>query len=466
MTHPACEAPPPFDLEALRAPVRRGQTRPLAWRLAQLGRLEALLAEIGPALHSALAADLGRPPVEAAIELSLVRQELRLAQRRLRAWMRPRAVALPAWAWPARACVQAEPLGCVLILSPWNYPFQLCLIPLVSALAAGNTAVLKPSELAPATAALIASAVARHLPADTVRVVCGDAAVAATLLEQRFDHICFTGSGRVGQLVMAAAARHLTPITLELGGRCPAIVLADADVAVTARRLVWGKGLNAGQTCVAPDHLLVVPALRQPLLAAMAEEIRRFHGDDPLASPDLGRIVHEGQFMRLAALLEGARREGRILVGGRCDRERLRIEPTLVAVRDPERDPLLQEEIFGPLLPVLEVGDLEEALARIGAGPAPLAVYLFSRSEEAAEQVLATSRSGSVAINEVVLQAGLPGLGFGGVGESGMGRTHGEPGFLAFSNQRTVLRRPFWLDLPLRYPPYAGKLPWLERLLR
>lgn len=455
-----------LDVEALRAPVRQGATRPLAWRREQLQRLGALVEESGPALEAALAADLARPPVEAEMERALVRQELRLAQRQLPAWMRPHPMPLPPWSWPARASVQAEPLGCVLIISPWNYPFQLCLMPLISALAAGNTAVLKPSELAPATAALLAEAVPRHFSPTTVQVVCGDGAVAARLLEERFDHIFFTGSGRVGRLVMAAAARHLTPVTLELGGKSPAIVLADADVEVTARRLIWGKGLNAGQTCVAPDHGLVVPAVREPLLAAMTEAIRRFHGPDPLASPDLGRIVHRDAFARLVALVEGARGEGRLLLGGRSDPERLRIEPTVVAVREPLSDPLMAEELFGPVLPLLEVADLEEALARLRDGAAPLALYLFSRSQEAARRVLAASRSGGVAINEVVLQAGLPGLGFGGVGESGMGRTHGEPGFLAFSNQRTVLRRPFWLDLPLRYPPYAGKLPWLERLLR
>jgi aldehyde dehydrogenase (NAD+) len=459
-------APPlELDLEHLRAPVRRGETRPLAWRQEQLRRLGALVEETGPALHAALAADLGRPPVEAEMEQSLVRQELRLAQRHLGAWMRPRGIGLPLWSWPARATLQAEPLGCVLIISPWNYPFQLCLTPLISALAAGNTAVLKPSELAPATAALLAEAVARHFPPTTVRVVCGDGSVAARLLEERFDHIFFTGSSRVGRLVMAAAARHLTPVTLELGGKSPAIVLEDADVAVTARRLVWGKGLNAGQTCVAPDHVLVVPAMREPLLAAMAREIRHFHGDDPLASPDLGRIVHRDAFTRLVALVEGARREGRVLVGGRSDPGRLRIEPTLVAIEEPQSDPLMAEELFGPVLPLLVVANLEEALARLREGPAPLALYLFSRSREAARQVRAQSRSGGVAINEVVLQAGVAGLPFGGVGESGMGRAHGEEGFLAFSHRRSVLSRPFWLDLPLRYPPYAGKLPWLERLL-
>ncbi|MFM8605674.1 MAG: aldehyde dehydrogenase family protein [Cyanobium sp.] len=449
----------------MRAPVRRGETRALAWRLEQLQRLERLLEEHREEVHRALEADLGRPAPEAAIERSSVLQELRLARRRLRAWMRPRRVALPFWAWPGSASTQPEPLGCVLIIGPWNYPFQLCLKPLVSALAAGNTAVLKPSEHAPATAALLARLIARHFPPQTVQVVLGDGGVAARLLEERFDHIFFTGSGRVGRLVMAAAARHLTPVTLELGGKSPAIVLADADVEVTARRLVWGKTVNAGQTCIAPDHLLVVPALREALLAAMATEIRRFHGDDPLASPDLGRIVNRARFDRLEELLAGARSEGRVLLGGRSDLQRLRIEPTLIAVDDACGDPLMQEELFGPLLPVLEVADLEEALERVRAGVSPLALYLFSRSAAAGRQLLATSLSGGVAFNEVILQAGLPGLPFGGVGESGMGSAHGEAGFLAFSHQRSVLSRPFRFDLPLRYPPYAGKLPWLEKLL-
>ncbi len=454
-----------IGIEAMRAPVRRGITRPRAWRLEQLERLERLLNDHRDEVHRALATDLDRPAPEAAIELAGVRQELRLARRNLRAWMRPRRVALPLWAWPGRAITQAEPLGCVLIIGPWNYPFQLCLKPLVSALAAGNTAVLKPSELAPATAELLARLIPLHFPPQTVQVVLGDGAVAARLQAERFDHIFFTGSGRVGRLVMAAAARHLTPVTLELGGKSPAIVLADADMGVTARRLIWGKTINAGQTCIAPDHLLVVAELREELLKAMAAEIRHFHGENPLASPDLGRIVNRARFDRLEALTATARREGRVLLGGRSDPQRLRIEPTLIAVQDAEGDPLMQEELFGPLLPVLEVADLEEALERVGAGASPLALYLFSRSGAAHRQLLATSCSGSVGINEVILQAGLPGLPFGGVGESGMGSAHGEAGFLTFSHLRSVLRRPFLLDLPLRYPPYAGKLPWLERLL-
>jgi aldehyde dehydrogenase (NAD+) len=295
-------------------------------------------------------------------------------------------------------------------------------------------------------------------------VVCGDGAVAAGLLEQRFDHIFFTGGGRVGRLVMAAAAQHLTPVTLELGGKSPAIVLADAQVATTARRLVWGKSLNAGQTCIAPDHLLVEAPLGEPLVAAMAAEIRRFYGADPLQSPDLGAIVNQAQFERLRRLLEGAQARGQVLVGGRWSEADRRIEPSLVAVESPD-DPLMQEELFGPLLPVHTIANLEEALAQVRLRPKPLALYLFSRSRTAQQRTLATTSSGGVCFNDVVLQAGAAELPFGGVGESGIGRYHGQAGFDTFSHLRSVLARPFALDLPFRYPPYAGKLPLVRRLL-
>ena len=412
---------------------------------------------------AALAADLGKPSVEAFFELVAVRQELAHTRRNLARWMRPERIGLPAWALPAQALVSHEPLGCVLILGPWNYPFQLCLHPLVSALAAGNTAVLKPSEQAPRTAELIASLIPAHFPADTVQVVLGDGEVAARLLEERFDHLFFTGGERVGSLVMAAGAKHLTPVTLELGGKSPAIVLADADIRITARRLAWGKSINAGQTCVAPDHVLVVPELREPLVAAIQEEIGRLYGPDPLASPDLGAIVNDSRFAHLSALLEGAR--DRVLFGGQLDPQRRRISPTLISVEDPDRDPLMQEELFGPLLPIVTVENLEDALERIRLSPKPLAMYLFSRSREAQQRLLAGSSSGSVVFNDVVIQAGLVSLPFGGVGASGMGAYHGETGFRTFSHRRSVMARPFRFDLPFRYPPYGNRLPLLRRLL-
>jgi aldehyde dehydrogenase (NAD+) len=353
----------------------------------------------------------------------------------------------------------------VLILGAWNYPFQLCLQPVISALAAGNTVVLKPSELAPHTAKLMADRLGRLFPPEIVQVVQGDGEVGAQLLETRFDHIFFTGGGRVGRLVMAAAARHLTPVTLELGGKSPAIALADAALAPTARRLVWGKGLNAGQTCVAPDHLLVVPEIEAPLLEAIAVEIRRLYGADPLASPDLGRVVSRSHFERLANLVRQADQRGQVLLGGRMDAEERRIEPTLLRVDDPDNDPLMREELFGPLLPVLRVPHLEAAIARVQAGPKPLALYLFGQRQQDRERLRLATSSGSLAFNDVVVQVGVSQLPLGGVGESGMGAYHGHTGFLTFSHQRSILEQRFWPDLPLRYPPYAGKLPLLKRLM-
>ena len=463
---PALPATPErvIDTDTMRRPVDRGDTRPLAWRLEQLDRLEQALNSREEAVLAALAADLEKPPVEAFFELVAIRQELALTRRQLRRWMAPRPVPVPLHLRPGRAETVATPLGCVLIIGPWNYPLQLCLHPLVSALAAGNTAVLKPSEHAPATAALIAELIGSAFPSEHVSVVQGDGAVAARLLEQRFDHIVFTGGERVGKLVMAAAARHLTPVTLELGGKSPAIVLADADLAVTAKRLVWGKSLNSGQTCIAPDYLLVERSIREPLLQAIRSEIKAFFGPDPVGSVDRGRIVNQAQFTRLLALLEGAQARGQVLIGGENDPQRRRIGLTVLSVSEDD-DPLMQEELFGPLLPVLTIDSLEQALEQVRKRPKPLALYLFSRSRDAVTAVLNSSSSGSIGINDVVYQAGVPALPFGGVGASGIGAYHGQAGFDSLSHHRSVLRRPFWLDLPLRYPPYNGTLPLLRRLL-
>ena len=452
------------SIPAMRQSVSDGSTRPLAWRMEQLERLEQVVRARADAVLEALARDLGKPPVEAYFELVAVQQELRLTRRNLRRWMAPRPVAVPLSLQPGRAEVIPEPLGCVLIIGPWNYPFHLTVQPLVSALAAGNTAVLKPSEHAPATAALIGELIAAAFPPSTVQVVQGDGQVAAELLQQRFDHIFFTGGERVGRLVMAAAAQQLTPITLELGGKSPAVVLADADLDVTARRLVWGKALNAGQTCIAPDYLLVQDAIRAELLGRMGERITACFGADPLASPDLASIVNTAQFQRLSALLEGARQRGQILWGGQSDAERRRIAPTLIQVDSPQ-DPLMQEELFGPLLPVLSVGDLGQAISLINQRPKPLALYLFSKREQARQQLLAGTSSGGVCFNDVIMHVGVPELPFGGVGSSGMGSYHGRAGFDTFSHQRSVLRRPFRFDAPFRYPPYSDRLPLIRRLL-
>ena len=390
-------------------------------------------------------------------------QELKLTQTNLRRWMRPRSVSVPLAQQPGQASVIPEPLGCVLIIGPWNYPFSLTLQPLISALAAGNTAVLKPSEHAPAVADLIERLIAVHLDEEVVSVQQGDGGVAAGLVAMPFDHIFFTGGGAVGSRVLAGAAPNLTPVTLELGGKSPALVLNGADLDVTARRLIWGKGLNAGQTCIAPDHLMVEPGLQAPLLRAMASARQEMYGDDPIQSGELARIINDHQFKRLEGLLETARSDDRILLGGEISPDERRIAPTMIRVDD-RNDPLMQEEVFGPLLPVLAMNDLTGSLREIRRGPKPLALYLFGGTSMQQQQVLETTSSGGVCLNDVVMQVGVPDLPFGGVGSSGMGRYHGKSGFDTFSHQKAVLKRPFRFDFKLRYPPYKLDLKLLRRL--
>ena len=443
--------------------VGRGETRPLAWRLDQLQRFQELVENHEQEVLQALSEDLGKPPTEAFFEVVALRQELKLARSNLRRWMQAKPVPVPLPQQPGRAELIPEPLGCVLIIGPWNYPFSLTLQPLVSALAAGNTAVLKPSEQAPAVAALISRLVAEHFSPEVVRVEEGDGEVAAALVALPFDHIFFTGGGAIGRRVLEGAAANLTPVTLELGGKSPALVMDGADLDVSARRLIWGKGLNAGQTCIAPDHLLVQPHLQQPLLKAMEAARQAMYGTQPLHSEQLACIVNTRQFERLEALLEQARREERILIGGEINREQRRIAPTVIRVAD-RNDPLMADELFGPLLPVLPLNDLNNALAEIRRGPKPLALYLFGGTERQQQLVIETTSSGGVCLNDVVMQAGVPDLPFGGVGGSGMGSYHGKAGFDTFSHAKAVLRRPFRFDFKLRYPPYALDLKLLRKL--
>ena len=450
-------------LEQMRDRVNRGETRSLNWRFEQLKRLRALVMNHEQEVLKALEQDLGKPPTEAYFEVVALLQELKLTETNLRRWMRPRSVSVPLAQQPGQASVIPEPLGCVLIIGPWNYPFSLTLQPLISALAAGNTAVLKPSEHAPAVADLIERLIAVHLDEEVVSVQQGDGGVAAGLVAMPFDHIFFTGGGAVGSRVLAGAAPNLTPVTLELGGKSPALVLNGADLDVTARRLIWGKGLNAGQTCIAPDHLMVEPGLQAPLLRAMASARQEMYGDDPIRSGELARIINDHQFKRLERLLETARSDDRILLGGEISPDERRIAPTMIRVDD-RNDPLMQEEVFGPLLPVLAMNDLTGSLREIRRGPKPLALYLFGGTSMQQQQVLETTSSGGVCLNDVVMQVGVPDLPFGGVGSSGMGRYHGKSGFDTFSHQKAVLKRPFRFDFKLRYPPYKLDLKLLRRL--
>ena len=440
--------------------VTQGHTRPLAWRLEQLGRLEQALQPEEDLLNG-LAEDLHKPAVEAYYEISRVRQELKLFQRKLRHWLRPERVKAPFVMQPSQAWVVADPLGCVLIIGPWNYPVMLLLSPLVAALGAGNTAVLKPSEHAPRTGELLAARLQQHMDGDVVSVALGGAETAQGLLSQRFDHVFFTGGNRVGRLVMEQAAKTMTPVTLELGGKNPCLVAEDANVPLAARRIAWGRFINSGQTCLAPDHVMVAPAVRDNFLAALQQAIVDFYGDDPRISPDFGRIVNDAQFQRLAALLRGRP----VLWGGQTDAAERYVAPTVVAVECWD-DPLMEEEIFGPVLPILPLTSLEAAVDAINSRPRPLALYLFSGQQAWRDRLLAGTSSGAVCFNDVVLQGGISRLPFGGVGESGVGTYHGRAGFVRLTHQRSVLQRPQSFDIPWRYPPYSNRLRWMKRLLR
>lgn len=445
-----------------RARFETGATRPLDFRRSQLQKFHAALERREPELLSALQADLRKSLFQGyATELGLVQAEIRHALKHLHRWAAPQTCKTPWFVTPARGWVQPEPFGVALILGPWNYPAQLLLTPLVSAIAAGNCAVLKPSELAPRTAEVITALVRETFTEDFISVVTGGPDVAEALLAERFDKIFFTGSTRVGRLVMAAAAKHLTPVTLELGGKCPAIVCADANVELAAKRIAWGKFMNAGQTCVAPDFVLVQRSVLERFVAVLKKSLREFYGEDASQSADYGRIVNARHFDRLINYL----RDGKVVHGGTHDAKDLFLAPTILEDVSPDASVML-EEIFGPILPVLEFDRLGDALASLRGRPTPLALYVFSNDRATQARVLAETRSGGVCVNDVVSHMIGTGLPFGGLGESGLGAYHGRAGFDTFSHDRAVLRRATWLDTPFRYPPQKLSLAGLKRALR
>jgi len=464
-TAPALTAAAPLDAHAVNASLRAaftsGRTRPLAWRQAQLAGLRRLLDEHDAELTEALRSDLGRPSMEAyAADLGHAKGELRHLAKHVAGWMKPRKVRVPATAAPAKAWIQPEPLGVALVIAPWNYPIQLLLEPMAAALAAGNCVLAKPSELAPACSAAMARLIPRYLDPEAVVVVEGGVPETTALLEQRWDHIFFTGSTAVGRIIAAAAATHLTPTVLELGGKSPAYVHASADLEVAARRIAWGKFLNAGQTCIAPDYVLVDRAVQDQLVDRLVHEIGEFYGADPQRSDSFGRIVNARHLDRLKGLLAAG--AGTVATGGTADDADRYLAPTITV--DPSPDaPVMQEEIFGPILPVLAVDGPDAARAFVLARPKPLALYAFAGDDAAIETVVDGTSSGGVCINQTLMHLLPPDLPFGGVGDSGMGAYHGKAGFDVFSHHKSVLRKPTRPDLKLLYPPYR---PLVEKLVR
>jgi aldehyde dehydrogenase (NAD+) len=446
----------------LRAAFASGRTKPLSWRVKQLRALKALLTDKADDICAALWSDLRKSPLEAEVsEQGFVVAEIEYTLANLARWLKPRSVRVPLISQPGRARIVHEPLGVVLIIGAWNYPVNVLLAPLVGAVAGGNAALLKPSEAAPATSETIARLVPQYLDSEAIAVIEGGPAEAQALLEEKLDHIFFTGSAAGARTVLEKAARHLTPVTLELGGKSPCLVDEDADLAVAARRIAWGKFINAGQTCVAPDYVLVHSAVEEQLLAGLHNAIREFYGDDPRRSPDFCRIVNGRNFERLKGLLSG----GQIFCGGETDAGERYIAPTILR-NVPFDAPVMQEEIFGPILPVIPVPDMNAAIEFVNSRPKPLVLYLFSSNRSVTQDVLERTSSGNVSINDVVLHLTVPELPFGGVGSSGMGRYHGRWSFDTFTHAKGILHKSVLLDLPIRYPPYTeSRRQWLHLLL-
>ena len=420
-------------------------------RLALLRNLRDALERHEDRLLSALEADFGKPRTEAWVtELGFCVNDIDHVTANLRRWSAPRRVPTPLVSRPGSSKIVTEPLGVVCVIAPWNYPVQLLLVPAVAALAAGNTVVLKPSELAPNTASALADLVG-ELADPAVSLVQGGVPETTALLEQRFDHIIYTGNARVARIVMHAAAQQLTPVTLELGGKSPAIVSRRADIAVAARRIAWGKFVNAGQTCIAPDYVLVERDVHDELVEALGERIVEFYGEDPARSPDYARIVNDEHFRRLDAL----RSAGTVARGGRIDAARRYIEPTVLTGVTLD-DPVMADEIFGPILPVIAVDDLDNAIDIVNSMHKPLALYSFSADDDDHERILAHTSSGGVSVNGTLLHIANPHLPFGGVGGSGMGAYHGRFGFDTFSHHRGVYTRSTAVDPKLMSPPYTA----------
>lgn len=440
---------------------KTGHTKDILFRHHQLAALKQAIINEEKILLSALEQDLGKPPFESYIsELYIILQELNYALSELHSWSRPIKVPTPFIHFPIRSMLHPEPRGVVLIIGAWNYPLQLMLVPLIGAIAAGNCALLKPSEHAPHSSAALAKLIAKTFDNNYITVIEGDSQQAHTLLQEKFDYIFFTGSSHVGSIVMQEAAKQLTPITLELGGKNPSIVTPTASLDCAAKRIVWGKFYNAGQNCISPDYLLVHSSIKDTLIEKLIVWIKKFYGEQPMESPNYARIINHKNLNRLQQLLSG----GSIIFGGTIDIHNRYMAPTLLDNVDLHA-PLMHEEIFGPLLPIIPYTTLDEAIAFITQRPHPLALYLFSSSKQEQNIVLNQTQSGGVCINDTLMHAASPYLPFGGIGASGFGAYHGKKTFDVFTHYKPVVSNSCRFDHNLRYPPYEKKQNWLQKFL-
>ena len=446
----------------LKATFETERTMSLAWRATQLSALERMMTECEQEMMDALKSDLGKHPQEAwATEISYVAADAAYCRKHLKRWARTRRVSTPMVGQPGKSWLQPEPLGVVLIIGAWNYPLQLTLAGLAAAISAGNCAVVKPSELAPATSEFIARRVPEYLDSDCVKIVEGAVSETTALLELPWDHILYTGGGNVGRIVMAAAAKHLTPVTLELGGKSPCVVMPDADLLTTARRIAWGKFTNAGQTCIAPDYILVDAETEKKLVPLLQQVVTEMFGDNPEVSESYGRIVNDRHFGRLTGFIES----GDVAIGGQTNADTRYIAPTVLTGVSAE-SPVMDGEIFGPILPIMRSDDLEASIRFIRATDKPLAAYIFTKDSAAEARFLEKVSCGNACVNDTMMFMTVDELPFGGVGPSGMGNYSGEYGFKTFSHMKAVMKRGWWPDVAVRYAPFTDKKFKLLRKLR
>ncbi len=439
-----------------------GKTRGLSFRKEALKKLRSAILMHEEELYQALHKDLHKSSFESyATEIGFVLDELRFHLKKLHKWTQPKRVSSSLVSFPARGYKTHEPLGTVLIIAPWNYPFQLMVAPLIGAISAGNTVIIKPSEIAENTALVIEKIINSSFEKGYIHVVTGGVEISQALLKLRFNHIFFTGSSHVGKIVMQAAAKQMIPVTLELGGKSPCIVDETAPLKLTARRIVWGKLLNAGQTCIAPDYLYVHEKIKEPLIKAIIAAIKKAYGEDARKSPDFPRIITRANMERLTTLLDGAK----IAYGGHYDKEEKYFEPTILDEVSFDL-PVMQQEIFGPILPVLTFSDPEEIISQVNARPRPLSLYVFSKSRTFQKKIISSIPAGGVTVNDTLMHIASNKLPFGGVGDSGMGKYHGYFSFETFSNAKPVVYRGTWIDIPIRYAPYGKKLRIIKYLMR
>ena len=439
-----------------------GNTLDISNRKSALIKLKNEIKKNESNIFEALKEDLNKSEFESfATEIAMVYEEIKDAIKNIDKWSKRKKVKTPISQFKATSYIYKEPYGNVLIIAPWNYPFQLVMSPLVGAISAGNTAVIKPSELAPATAKVIENIISNIFKKEYVAVVQGGVEVNKALLDEKFDYIFFTGSIAVGKIVMEAATKHLTPVTLELGGKSPCIVDKSDKIDIFAKRIVWGKLLNSGQTCVAPDYFLIHKDVKEEFLKSVEKYIKEFYGDNPIDSEDYVKIINQRHFQRILSLID----KDNILLGGNYDEAKLKIEPTVVEVKSLDEQ-IMSEEIFGPIMPIITYSKYEEVIKTIRNFEKPLALYLFTENKVLEKNILENINFGGGCINDTIVHLATTELPFGGVGMSGMGSYHGKRSFDTFTHEKSILKRSNWIDIPLRYPPYLGKISLLRNIFK